>query len=254
MHEAIIIQCVHLSPVSRVEGVEMVWRTALALALWIASAAASAINGQDLEVLTRNVRQTSFSSSTQTSSSSSPAANGDGDCDFGVSPGVNTCGWRNLNLSAFEWRASSGADSFWVGGPRKDVDLADDAGGYAFFETSQLPNSPKAANTVSAMMASPTLPSTGSGGYCVTFGYAMHGLSPDKLRVLLHPFDDVQADVKDQIRDQSQPRAGVAAGFLDGEEKVRSSTQPRKCAEIKVSPFCRRGFPTFLRRHLPFPP
>ncbi len=43
------------------------------------------------------------------------------------------------------------------------------SGGYAFFETSQLPDSPKAQNTVSAMMTSPTLESTGSEGFCVTF-------------------------------------------------------------------------------------
>ena len=59
------------------------------------------------------------------------------------------------------------------------------AGGYAFFETSQLPDSPKAQNTVSAMLTSPVLKSTGSEGFCVTFSYAMDGLSTDKLRLLL---------------------------------------------------------------------
>ena len=43
------------------------------------------------------------------------------------------------------------------------------AGGYAFFETSQLPNVPEAANTVSAMLTSPLLQSTGSKGHCVSF-------------------------------------------------------------------------------------
>jgi hypothetical protein len=94
-----------------------------------------------------------------------------GDCDFGVAPKVDSCAWRNLNLSAFEWRTSRGADSYWVGGPRMDLNDNNDNGGYAFFETSQLPNSPKAANTVSAMIASPTLASTGSEGFCVSFGY-----------------------------------------------------------------------------------
>ena len=42
-------------------------------------------------------------------------------------------------------------------------------GGFAFFETSQLPNEPNAANTVSAMMSSPLLDSTGSKGHCVSF-------------------------------------------------------------------------------------
>ena len=59
------------------------------------------------------------------------------------------------------------------------------SGGYAFFETSQLPESPKAQNTVSAMLTSPVLKSTGSEGFCVTFSYAMDGLSTDKLRLLL---------------------------------------------------------------------
>ena len=51
------------------------------------------------------------------------------------------------------------------------MDKTDDnkSGGYAFFETSQLPNAPDAANTVSAMLTSPVLESTGSEGYCVSF-------------------------------------------------------------------------------------
>ena len=66
------------------------------------------------------------------------------------------------------------------------------SGGYAFFETSQLPDSPKAQNTVSAMLTSPVLKSTGSEGFCVTFSYAMDGLSTDKLRLLLqvHCFEE----------------------------------------------------------------
>ena len=63
------------------------------------------------------------------------------------------------------------------------------SGGYAFFETSQLPDSPKAQNTVSAMLTSPVLKSTGSEGFCVTFSYAMDGLSTDKLRLLLQVYD-----------------------------------------------------------------
>ena len=37
------------------------------------------------------------------------------------------------------------------------------------------------------MLASPELESTGSKGHCVSFSYAMDGLSVDKLRVLLQP-------------------------------------------------------------------
>ncbi len=100
---------------------------------------------------------------------------------------MDLCGWTNLNLSAFEWLPSSGADAYWIGGPKKDQTDGTKNGGYAFFETSQLPNAPDAANQVSAMLASPVLQSTGSNGHCVTFSYAMDGLSADKLRVLLHP-------------------------------------------------------------------
>ena len=46
------------------------------------------------------------------------------------------------------------------------------AGGYAFFETSQLPNVVDASNTVSAMIISPVLESTGSTGFCVNFRYS----------------------------------------------------------------------------------
>ena len=35
------------------------------------------------------------------------------------------------------------------------------------------------------MLTSPVLKSTGSEGFCVTFSYAMDGLSTDKLRLLL---------------------------------------------------------------------
>ena len=41
-----------------------------------------------------------------------------------------------------------GADAHWIGGPKKDQTDGNKMGGYAFFETSQLPNSAEAANTV----------------------------------------------------------------------------------------------------------
>ena len=41
------------------------------------------------------------------------------------------------------------------------------------------------------MLASPELESTGSKGHCVSFSYAMDGLSVDKLRVLLQPITEV---------------------------------------------------------------
>ena len=120
---------------------------------------------QEESALVRTIRQAGSSSSSSSGGSDGSA----GDCDFGVSPDVDLCSWENLDLSAFKWRASKGSDSYWVGGPRKDKNDNNDQGGYAFFETSQLPNSPKARNTVSAMIASDTLESTGSDGYCVSF-------------------------------------------------------------------------------------
>ena len=120
-----------------------------------------------------------------------------GDCDFGLGDDLDLCSWENLDMSAFSWKASSGDNSFWIGGPAKDENDDSADGGYAVFETSQLPDSPTARNTVSAMLASPALESTGSEGYCVSFSYAMHGLSVDKLRLLLQPFDDDDDDDAD---------------------------------------------------------
>ena len=96
-------------------------------------------------------------------------ANSEANCDFSLSPTVDLCDWSNLNLSAFKWQPSSGQDSYWIGGPNTDQTDGNKNGGYAFFETSQLPNVPEAANTVSAMLLSPTLESTGSKGHCVSF-------------------------------------------------------------------------------------
>lgn len=93
------------------------------------------------------------------------------DCDFKLGPTVDLCGWTNMNFSAFKWLPSSGSDAYWIGGPKKDQTDGSSNGGYAFFETSQLPDVSEAANTVSAMLSSPILESTGSKGHCVTFRY-----------------------------------------------------------------------------------
>jgi len=126
-----------------------------------------------------------------------------GNCDFKVNPNVDLCSWTNVNLSAFKWLPSTGADAHWIGGPKKDQTDGNKMGGYAFFETSQLPNSAEAANTVSAMLASPELESTGSKGHCVSFSYAMDGLSVDKLRVLLQPVTS-EDKKKDDKKDNSE--------------------------------------------------
>eukprot|EP00095_Tigriopus_kingsejongensis_P002562 snap_masked-scaffold309_size213625-processed-gene-1.10 protein:Tk02562 transcript:snap_masked-scaffold309_size213625-processed-gene-1.10-mRNA-1 annotation:"hypothetical protein G5I_00476" len=142
-------------------------------------------------------------SSSDSGSSVSPIA-GKADCDFGINTSVDLCRWSNLNLSAFEWIPSKGSDAFWIGGPRRDKNDNNNNGGYAFFETSQLPDSPKAQNTVSAMMASPSLESTGSDGFCISFSYSMDGLSPDKLRLLLHP---VNKDMDDHSSNENSSQS-----------------------------------------------
>ena len=53
-------------------------------------------------------------------------------------------------------------------------------------ETSALADDER-PNQGSALMESPVLGTTGSKGHCVTFTYAISGLSADRLRVLLHP-------------------------------------------------------------------
>ena len=118
-------------------------------------------------------------------------------CDFSSGGTVDTCSWLNLaNETVLSWIPSRGTDAYWVGGPR--VDTTDDSqqGGYGLFETSTLPDTPEGSgrNTVSAMMESPLLSSTGSKGHCVTFNYALEGLSADRLRVLLHPVEHLVED------------------------------------------------------------
>ena len=101
---------------------------------------------------------------------------------------VSTCLWENMsNTTELEWVASTGQDAYWVGGPRQDKTAGNLDGGYAFLETSTLPSGDSKSNKVSAIMESPALVSTGSKGHCVTFSYFISGLSPDRLKVLLHP-------------------------------------------------------------------
>ena len=53
------------------------------------------------------------------------------------------------------------------------------------------------------MLASPELESTGSKGHCVSFSYAMDGLSVDKLRVLLQPVTSEDKKIDDK-KDNSE--------------------------------------------------
>ena len=129
-----------------------------------------------------------------------PGNKEDANCDFGLDNNAGFCKWSNLNVSAFKWLASTGTEKLWVGGPGQDMSDSTNIGGYGFFETSQLPNKPDANNTVSAMIGSPFLKSTGSIGHCFNFGYAMDGLSADKLRVLLLPFTKRGSEYKPDFK------------------------------------------------------
>ncbi|XP_069156146.1 MAM and LDL-receptor class A domain-containing protein 1 isoform X2 [Procambarus clarkii] len=109
-------------------------------------------------------------------------------CDFGSSPTVSLCNWTNLKVTQLQWQPSQGQNAYWIGGPKEDVSYGDDQGGYAVFETSQIPERQIGQpNFESAMLMSPLRKSTGPKGMCIKFWYSMAGLSPDRLRVLLHP-------------------------------------------------------------------
>ncbi|XP_069937459.1 MAM and LDL-receptor class A domain-containing protein 1-like, partial [Cherax quadricarinatus] len=109
-------------------------------------------------------------------------------CDFGTSPTISLCKWTNLKVTQLQWQASSGQNAFWLGGPQEDVSYGDTLGGYSVFETSQIPERKIGQPAFeSAMLMSPTRNSTGPKGMCIKFWYSMAGLSPDRLRVLLHP-------------------------------------------------------------------
>ncbi|XP_042223309.1 MAM and LDL-receptor class A domain-containing protein 1-like isoform X2 [Homarus americanus] len=112
-------------------------------------------------------------------------------CDFDSSPNENLCDWTNLKVTQLQWQASVGKNTFWLGGPKEDVSYGDDLGGYAMFETSQIPQRNTGQPTFeSAMLMSPVKESTGPAGVCVKFWYSIAGLSPDRLRVLLHTLAD----------------------------------------------------------------
>ncbi|ROT84202.1 putative apical endosomal glycoprotein precursor [Penaeus vannamei] len=129
-----------------------------------------------------------------------PATNPDL-CDFGSSPDVSLCDWSNLNVTQLQWQPSQGQSAFWLGGPQEDVSYGDDLGGYAVFETSQIPQKTiGGSNFESAMLMSAIRPTTGPKGMCVKFWYSIGGLSPDRLRVLLHPMpDDMTKDDMDEM-------------------------------------------------------
>ena len=82
------------------------------------------------------------------------------------------------------------------------------------------------------MLASPELESTGSKGHCVSFSYAMDGLSVDKLRVLLQPVTS-EDKKKDDKKDNSET---IEDKDSEGFEVIEIA--PPKGQEISERNFC----------------
>lgn len=118
-------------------------------------------------------------------------------CDFGPSPMMSLCEWQNGN-GALQWTAGTGMGTNWMGGPPSDATSGSMEGGYGFLETSQTPQkeSIKVKNQ-GALLHSPQLGSTGAYGTCFMFKYAIDGLSPVGLRILLHPGVDEYSFTKE---------------------------------------------------------
>ncbi|XP_028968615.1 MAM and LDL-receptor class A domain-containing protein 1 [Galendromus occidentalis] len=145
-------------------------------------------------------------------------------CDFGTGEEPRTCGWANTpNVTAarsIPWVISRGDDALYKGGPRTDHTENNGAGGYIYFETSREPprqppillggttstesnnidvgsagqggnqhhviSYPEPANDFeSAVLATRNISATGPQGFCISFFYAVEGLSVDRLRVVI---------------------------------------------------------------------
>ncbi|CAL8109886.1 unnamed protein product [Orchesella dallaii] len=106
-------------------------------------------------------------------------------CSFGSGDQPELCGWSHSNLSSLHWELSHGLNSNWIGGPVEDGS-EDKEGGYLVFETSQIPNI-SGRSSQSAVLEGPVHPPTSALGGCLSFKYSLDGLSPEKMRVLLHP-------------------------------------------------------------------
>ncbi|XP_022647154.1 MAM and LDL-receptor class A domain-containing protein 1-like isoform X1 [Varroa destructor] len=144
-------------------------------------------------------------------------------CDFGTGEELRACGWVNTpNITAarsIPWVASRGDDALFRGGPRTDHTENNGAGGYIYFETSREPprqppilpggvttesnnidvGGGAAAGSVSgvaqpdepvndfesAVLATRNISATGPQGFCISFFYAIEGLSVDRLRVIV---------------------------------------------------------------------
>ncbi|XP_066601033.1 MAM and LDL-receptor class A domain-containing protein 1-like [Prorops nasuta] len=106
-------------------------------------------------------------------------------CDFGPLPAQTLCEWQNGN-GVLEWVSGTGIGTNWLGGPPADATTGTMDGGYAFVETSMVPAKETKSKSIGALLHSPQLGSTGVTGTCLMLKYAMDGLSPAGLRVLLH--------------------------------------------------------------------
>ncbi|XP_021968384.1 MAM and LDL-receptor class A domain-containing protein 1 isoform X2 [Folsomia candida] len=106
-------------------------------------------------------------------------------CGFGQAGSLDLCDWAHSNLSSLHFALSSGLNANWLGGPPEDGS-DDKEGGYVVFETSQIPNI-SGRTSQSAVLEGPLLSPSMADGSCLSFKYALDGLSPEKLRVLLHP-------------------------------------------------------------------
>lgn len=139
-------------------------------------------------------------------------------CDFGQGEELTMCDWTNyFNATPkMAWKPGKGDTALWLGGPRTDHTLNTGEGGYIFFETSfqsspgpSIVSGPETtsagagdatAPTVmpttrapetpqlyyeSVVLATRNITPTGPQGFCVSFFYALEGLSVDRLKVVI---------------------------------------------------------------------
>ncbi|XP_026667146.1 MAM and LDL-receptor class A domain-containing protein 1-like [Ceratina calcarata] len=121
-------------------------------------------------------------------------------CDFGSFPTQTLCEWQNGD-GVLEWMAGTGMGTNWMGGPPSDYSTGTMEGGYAFLETSELPQKDGKAKSLGGLLHSPQLGSTGVAGTCVMFKYNMEGLSIAGLRILLHVGTDEYSIKKEQTEE-----------------------------------------------------
>ncbi|XP_014236742.1 MAM and LDL-receptor class A domain-containing protein 1-like [Trichogramma pretiosum] len=105
-------------------------------------------------------------------------------CDFGPLPSQSLCEWQD-GCGSVKWQASTGLTANWLGGPTIDSTSGTPESGYGFVETSKS-SERRSSVGQSGFLHSPQLASTSVAGTCLMFKYAMDGLSPAGMRILLH--------------------------------------------------------------------